>query len=70
MPKKISKQHFPLVKSIITDQNGEITDVIMSINDYFMLENKLLDYCLGRSMQEVADEDEIPVDEAEKILRS
>jgi hypothetical protein len=36
----------------------------------FMLKNKLLGYCLNKSMQEAAEEEEIPVDEAEKILRS
>jgi hypothetical protein len=36
----------------------------------FILLNRFLDYCLGKSMQELAEEEEIPVVEAEKILRS
>jgi hypothetical protein len=39
-----------------------ITDIIISYNDYKKIEEALLDYGLGKSMEEVAEEEELSLE--------
>jgi hypothetical protein len=58
----------PYIKSYITDKNGKISDIIISYNDYKKIEEALLDYGLGKSMEEVADEEELTLEEFRKQI--
>jgi hypothetical protein len=52
----------PYIKSYITDKNGDISDIIISYNNYKKIEEALLDHGLGKSMEEVADEEELSLE--------
>ena len=58
----------PYIKSYITDKNGEISDIIISYNDYRKIEEALLDYGLGKSMEEVVHEEELSLEEFQKQI--
>jgi hypothetical protein len=47
-----------LVKSFITDSSGNVTDVIISYEDYKKIEEMILDTGLGKSMEEILHEEE------------
>ena len=57
-----------LAKSYIIDQHGDIQSVVLKYADYRKIESLLLDLGLGKAMEEVADEEEIDLEEAKKLI--
>ncbi len=45
-----------------------ISDIIISYNNYKKIEEALLDHGLGKSMEEVADEEELPLEKFRKQI--
>jgi len=57
-----------MVKSYITDTNGQIKSVILNYEDFKKLEELILDLGLAKAMEEIKDEEEISLEEAKKII--
>lgn len=56
-----------LTKSYIVDDEGKPTAVVIDYNSFNKIENLLLDYGLGKAMEEVEKDDEVDLDEAKRI---
>ena len=57
----------PLAKSYIVDDKGQPKAVVIDIESFNKIESLLLDYGLGKAMEEVEDDGEVDLDEAKKI---
>lgn len=55
-------------KRFIVDEGGNIKSVILDYEAFKKIEELLLDFGLAKAMEEVADEEEIDIEEAERIL--
>lgn len=58
----------PLAKSYIVDDEGKPQAVVIDFESFNKIENLLLDYGLGKAMEEIEDEDEIDLEKAKKIV--
>lgn len=58
----------PLAKSYIVDDEGRPKAVVIDLESFNKIENLLLDYGLGKAMEEVEDDDEFDIEEAKKIV--
>ena len=56
-----------IIKSYLVDEKGNIKDVVVDYETFRKIENALLDYGLGKAMEEVADDDEIDLEAAKRI---
>lgn len=56
-----------LVKSYITDDKGNIESVILDYKTFKNIEEILLDIGLGKAMKEVAEDEEVDLEEAVRI---
>lgn len=59
-----------LTKSFVVDNAGNIQSVILDYEQFKKVEEILLDYGIAKAMNEVADDDEISLDEAVKLTGS
>ena len=59
-----------IIKSYITDEKGNIKGVIIDYETFKKIEEILLDYGLGKAMEEVENEEEISFEEFKKIINS
>lgn len=57
-----------LAKSYIVDDEGRPKAVVIDLESFNKIENLLLDYGLGKAMEEVEDDDEVDLEEAKKIV--
>ena len=57
-----------LTKSYIVDNEGKPTAVVIDYDSFNRIENLLLDYGLGKAMEEVENDEEINLDEAKRIV--
>lgn len=56
-----------IVKSYFVDEAGNIKDVVVDYQTFKRIEDALLDYGLGKAMEEVADDEEIDLETAKRI---
>ncbi len=54
-------------KSFIVDDEGKPTSVVIDYAEFLKIESILLDYGLGKAMEEIEDEEEINLDQAKEI---
>lgn len=59
-----------LTKSFVVDNAGNIQSVILDYEQFKKVEEILLDYGIAKAMNDVADDDEISLDEAVKLTGS
>jgi hypothetical protein len=59
-----------IIKSYITDEKGNIKGVIIDYETFKKIEEILLDYGLGKAMEEVENEEEISFEEFKKIINN
>ena len=57
-----------LAKSYIVDDKGRPQAVVIDFESFSKIENLLLDYGLGKAMEEAEDDDELDIEEAKKIV--
>ncbi len=57
-----------IIKSFIVDDDGEVQSVILDYKSYKKIEELLLDYGLLRAMEEVAEDEEVDLEEAKLQL--
>lgn len=57
-----------IIKSFIVNGKGEVQSVILDYKSYLKMEELLLDYGLRKAMDEVADDDEVDLEEAKLQL--
>jgi hypothetical protein len=66
------KTHYPSMlfdsKSFIVDKDGAVKSVILDYKEYQKLEEILLDEGLAQAMRETADDEEVDLDEARRII--
>jgi RelB Antitoxin len=58
-----------ITKSYITDETGAIKSVVIDLQTFKKIEELILDYALGKGMNEVADDVEYDLEEAKIALR-
>ncbi len=58
----------PLAKSYIVDDKGKPKAVVIDIESFNKIESLLLDYGLGKAMEEVDNDDDVDIEEAKKIV--
>lgn len=51
----------------ITDQGGNIKSVVLDYQTFKKIEEIIIDYGLGKAMEEVQDEEEVDLEEAIKL---
>ncbi len=51
----------------ITDQGGNIKSVVLDYQTFKKIEEILIDYGLGKAMEEVQDDEEVDLDTAMKL---
>jgi hypothetical protein len=56
-----------MTKSYIIDDQGNPTAVVIDYESYTKIENLLLDYGLGKAMEEVESDEEFDLEEAKSI---
>jgi hypothetical protein len=56
-----------LTKSYIVDDSGKPTAVIIDYDQFRKVESLLLDYGLGKAMEEVENDEEVNLEEAKKL---
>jgi hypothetical protein len=59
-----------LTKSFVVDDAGNVKSVILDYEQFKKVEEILLDYGITKAMNEVADDDEISLEEAVKLTGS
>ena len=59
-----------LTKSFVVDDAGNVKSVILDYEQFKKVEEILLDYGIAKAMNEVADDDEISLEEAVKFTGS
>ncbi|MDP1993896.1 MAG: antitoxin [Ignavibacteria bacterium CG22_combo_CG10-13_8_21_14_all_37_15] len=59
-----------LTKSFVVDDAGNVKSVILDYEQFKKVEEILLDYGIAKAMNEVADDDEISLEEAVKLTGS
>jgi len=59
-----------LTKSFVVDDAGNVKSVILDFEQFKKVEEILLDYGIAKAMNEVADDDEISLEEAVKLTES
>ena len=58
-----------ITKSYITDETGAIKSVVIDLQTFKKIEELILDYALGKAMDEVATDVEYDLEEAKLALR-
>lgn len=58
-----------IVKSYLTDEKGQIKDVVISLNDFKKIEEPILDYGLGKAMNEIENEEEYDLKTAKSFIK-
>lgn len=56
-----------LTKSYIVDDEGKPKAVVIDYDQFRKMESALLDYGLGKAMEEVENDEEVDLDEAKRI---
>ncbi|MFQ5753708.1 MAG: antitoxin [bacterium] len=56
-----------ITKSYIVDDEGNIKAVVMDFDLYKKIEDLLLDFGLAKAMEEIADDQEIDLEDAKRI---
>ena len=51
----------------ITDQSGNIKSVVLDYQTFKKIEDIIIDYGLGKAMEEVQDDEEVDLEEAIKL---
>lgn len=57
-----------IAKSYIVDETGNPKSVVIDFESFNKIENPLLDYGLGKAMEEVENDEEIDIEEAKRIV--
>ncbi|MCL5268191.1 MAG: antitoxin [Bacteroidetes bacterium] len=58
-----------IAKSYIVDKDGKPEAVVIDYSTFKKVENLLLDAGLGKAMEEVADDEELDIEEAKRLAR-
>ncbi len=56
-----------LIKSYVTNEQGEIQDVIISYKKYKQIEEIILNIGMGKAMEEYIEDEEISLEDAKKL---
>ena len=68
MTQIIQTEDYPFVEKVLTDNDGQIRQVVLQIDDYLSLIKALEDEGLYRAMQRGKDERPLSLEEARRAL--
>ena len=68
MTQIIQTEDYPFVEKVLTDNDGQIRQVVLQIDDYLRLIEALEDEGLYRAMQRGKDERPLSLEEARRAL--